>query len=233
MSARIFRINSCNVTLAVVAMLPFLTASPALAQNAASANADCTQWINAKTGTPVPSSALVPRGAKLDLPDLNHASAPPVKSSPEYPEIPDFPGVDYVRVPCPSPAPAKPSVPYSGPATAPPSPANQPKPPPTQSVPVNRTATYSGTGHNGKDVPPCHCEIYADQMKAANAQYTRDLLNKGTSSTTLEQDKAEAQRAQDALSVCLSHPCNSGAVPMPPAAKMVAPAQLIRIQPAN
>ena len=66
----------------------------------ASAQTASVCWINAKTGTPVPNSALVPNGSTQDSSDPNHSYARPVKAG--HPDItPDFPGANYVRVPCP------------------------------------------------------------------------------------------------------------------------------------
>jgi opacity protein-like surface antigen len=80
------------------------------------------QWINSKTGVPVPCADLVPIGAKLNIGDPNHAEVPAVKSG--HPDIiPDFPGASYVRVPCPE---EKPSSTPGGvkTAAAPTAPAN-------------------------------------------------------------------------------------------------------------
>jgi hypothetical protein len=50
-------------------------------------------WINAKTGTPVPNTALVPQGARFDDAEGNHASI----------TGPQGTFGNYVRIPCPPP----------------------------------------------------------------------------------------------------------------------------------
>jgi len=72
---------------------------PAAAQTSLNNVRSKVCWINAATGVPVPTEALIPTGTRYDPSDPNHAVNPGHAPTASFPQ--GVPSVTYVRVPCP------------------------------------------------------------------------------------------------------------------------------------